>query len=245
MPSIKLLCAALLLFTSGPAFSQFSSQYRAAAQAYSNAAAQCQNPAGAACMRQNAQYNNCLANQMQGGSACGNPPSCSTACTGGASSSGPGSALLGVGGMSSGNAKADAIGKLFGFGIQQIMNNDSNDSTPERAAPDPAAVAAQAAAAVAAAQQNANAQAAQTLQEANSLMASMNASSSTSAPDSTAALSSLLGCDRHDSRAIGHTVIASATCTRELDDPESAVRRRRRAEPESTPRPEPSGKSWG
>src|ERR1700732_5399461 len=94
MRSIKILCGAFLVFASTPSFSQFSSQYRAAAQAYSNAAAQCQNPAGAACMRQNAQYNNVLANQLQGGSACGSPPSCSTACTGGASS-GPAGALLG------------------------------------------------------------------------------------------------------------------------------------------------------
>jgi hypothetical protein len=195
MPSVKIVCAALLLFASCPAFSQFSSQYRQAAQAYSTAAAQCQNPAGAACMRQNAQYYNCVANQLQGGSACGSQPSCSTACTGGGSSSGPGGALLGATGPSSGNAKADAIGKLFGLGVQLMMNNDSNNTTPERAAPDPAAAAAQAAAAAAAAQQNADAQAAQTLQDANALMASLNGSSAASAPNSTAALNSLLGGD--------------------------------------------------
>jgi len=195
MPSVKIACATLLLFASCPAFSQFSSQYRQAAQAYSNAAAQCQNPAGAACMRQNAQYYNCLANQLQGGSACGSQPSCSTSCTGGGSTSALGGALLGATGPSSGNAKADAIGKLFGLSVQLMMNDDSNSSTPERAAADPAAVAAQAAAAAAAAQQNANAQAAQTLQDANSLMASMNGTSAASAPDSTAALSSLLGGD--------------------------------------------------
>jgi hypothetical protein len=196
VPSIKIFFAALLLFVSGPAFSQFSSQYRQAAQAYSTAAAQCQNPAGAACMRQNAQYYNCVANQMQGGSACGNQPSCSTACTGGASSGTGGNGLPLGGAGTSGNPKADAIGKLFGLGVQLMMNNDSDNSAPERAAPDPSEVAAQAAAAAAAAQQNTNAQAAQTLQAANSLLASMNGSSTASAPDSTAALSSLLGGDQ-------------------------------------------------
>ncbi|HEY6618950.1 MAG TPA: hypothetical protein VIY68_05340 [Steroidobacteraceae bacterium] len=76
-----------------------------------------------------------------------------------------------------------------------MMSNDSNNTMPERAAPDPAAAAAEAAAAAAAAQQNANAQAAQTLQDANALLASMNGSSAVSAPDSTAALNSLLGGD--------------------------------------------------
>jgi hypothetical protein len=165
-------------------------------KAGSTAAAQCPNAAGAACNRLNAQYYTCVANSMQfgyRGPACGNGPSCSTACTGGASSSALGSALLGGAGTSSGNPKVDAFGKVFSFGIQMMMNNDSNNSPPQRAAPDPAAVAAQAVAAAAAAQQNANAQAAQTLQEANSLMASMNGSSTTSAPDSTAALNALLG----------------------------------------------------
>jgi len=65
--------------SSGVGQSSQSAQYRAAADAYNNAAARCQNPAGAACMRNMANYNVCLANRLSGGGSC-TRPTCSTAC---------------------------------------------------------------------------------------------------------------------------------------------------------------------
>jgi hypothetical protein len=79
----------VLLMSSTVAIAQSSDTYQKAAQAYENAASQCQSPAGASCMRQNASYYGCLAHQLQGGGSCSSPPSCSTSC----SSSGSGSGI--------------------------------------------------------------------------------------------------------------------------------------------------------
>jgi hypothetical protein len=94
---MKMVCLSLFLSATG-ALGQFSDTYQKAAQAYENAAAQCQSPAGASCMRQNATYYSCLASQLQGGGGCGAQPSCSTACT----SSGPGVGSSGQGATGAG-----------------------------------------------------------------------------------------------------------------------------------------------
>lgn len=77
-------CATLVTNSSAQCM---SCQYQQAAQAYRNAAAQCQNPAGRSCMLANANYYDCVAAQFGPGGASRSctQPSCSTACTGGGS----------------------------------------------------------------------------------------------------------------------------------------------------------------
>jgi len=183
------------------AFGQSSSAYNQAAQDYLNAAAQCANPAGAACMRQNAQYYQCLARQLQSGASCAGPPSCSTACTGGG---GTASSLSSMGVAAGMTPKAQAIGQLAGLAMFLMQQSGSS---PEPPSPPPrddagalaAAHAAQAAAAEAAAEQaQLNANAADTLNQANALFASLNggagpSGASPSDPSATAAITSLLG----------------------------------------------------
>ena len=175
----------------GPSFGQsMADTYRMAAQAYNNAAAQCQNPAGAMCMRQNAQYQLCLANQLGGGGSCGNPPTCSTACTGAGGSGSGGSGPLFTPSMST-NPKADAIGNLVGLGISLLMKDRSKEETPSpENNVDPAALAAEMAAAE---RQRRDAEASDILQQSNSLFESINGSSPQPAtPSSTVNLDTLL-----------------------------------------------------
>jgi len=154
-----------------PIFGQLSDQYRQAAQVFRNSAAQCQNPTGAACMRQYATYNDCLANQMQGGGSCGNPPTCSTSCTG--------ASATGVGGTSSAgqtmpgvNPRAQAVGNLVGQVMSLLMNRHSNqNAAADETQEDPAIKAAELAAAK---QQQLNTDAANLLQQSDSLLASIN-----------------------------------------------------------------------
>lgn len=99
--SLRLLIG-ILAITSAAVAQNIQQNYWQAAQAYNNAAAQCQNAAGAACLRQNASYYQCLGNAMQAGgpsiNSCGAAPSCSSSCTGspstGAVSPGAGSGQL-------------------------------------------------------------------------------------------------------------------------------------------------------
>jgi hypothetical protein len=79
---LKAVLLGMVSFATFSSAQDMASTYRQAAQNYMNAAAQCQNPAGAACMRSNAAYYQCIANHLGGGGACGNQPTCSTACTG-------------------------------------------------------------------------------------------------------------------------------------------------------------------
>ena len=186
MPSARWIVwsAVLLLFAPAPSRGQsMADTYRMAAQAYTNAAAQCQNPAGAMCLRKNAEYQICLANQLAGGPSCGNPPPCSTSCIGGGSAGSGGSVPLLTPSMAI-SPKADAIGNLVALGISLFMKDKSNEQpATEENNVDPAALAAQMAAAE---KQRRDAEASDILQKSNNLFESINGSSSPpTAPSST------------------------------------------------------------
>jgi len=188
----------VLLFSSFPAYTQQADQYRQAAQAYNDAAAKCQNPAGAMCMRQNAAYYTCIANQLGGGPTCGNIPTCSTSCTGAGAATAGGTGASGSVPFSptmlSTNPKANAIGNLVGLGVSLLnrrSNQPVNQPEPEAPpAPDPVAVAA---ANEAAQQQHVKEQAADLLEESNTLLASMNGapSGAPASPNAASVLGSL------------------------------------------------------
>jgi hypothetical protein len=189
-----------------PVFGQFSDQYRQAAQAYSNAAAQCQNPAGAACMRTNAQYYNCLSNDLSGRS-CGGSPTCSTSCTGAGSGTGTGTPSMGT--SATGNPKLDNINNAItgAFKIWSILHPPKSDAGGED--PLPAQPVPEEAAQAQLAQRQADA--ANLLSDSNVLLGAMNggagsAGSTSTAPNldslfdngapssaSTSAINSLLG----------------------------------------------------
>jgi hypothetical protein len=220
---VLLVCA--LFSVAAPSFGQsMADTYRMAAQAYNNAATQCQNPAGAMCMRQNAQYQLCLANQLAGGGSCGNPPACSTACTGAGGSGSGGSGPLFTPSMST-NPKADAIGNLVGLGISLLMKDRSKEETPSAENNvDPAALAAEMAAAE---RQRRQAEASDILQQSNSLFESINGSSSQPAtPSSTVNLDALLDNGQPSdasTSAISSLLGAPDQADTKTSDPTSAV----------------------
>ena len=161
-----------------------SDTHRMAAQAYNNAAAKCQNPAGAACLRQYANYENCQA----GSGSCGAPPSCSTACTGSGATSSTLLPSFGTGLPT--NPKAEAVGNLVGLGMSLLLSRHRDSDAEKQEQPDPAAVQA---ARAEADRQRINAEAADLLQESNSLMASLNLpGSAPAAPNAASELDSLL-----------------------------------------------------
>jgi hypothetical protein len=123
----RILAVAFLgIFGTVSAPGQFADTYRQAAQAFNNAAAQCQSPAGAACLRQNANYYNCLANQLGGGGSCGSSPSCSTSCTGsGSGSGGAGSAVSGL------TQKQQLALSGLSLAIQWLGNRHHNDGADQ------------------------------------------------------------------------------------------------------------------
>ena len=157
--------AMVILFAAAPAiFAQNSnsSYLQAAAQGCSNAAAQCQNPAGAACLRSYASYENCMA----GGGSC-HAPTCNTSC---AVTGGAGAGLVTPLSINSAAAtKAQQGDNLINMGISLFSLFHSTSSSPQPAdnapAPDPAAAAALQ-------QQIINAEAADLLAQANALMPS-------------------------------------------------------------------------
>ena len=137
----KLICVLLVTCSTG-AVAQSSDTYQKAAQAYENAAAQCQSPAGASCMRQNASYYSCLARQLQSGGSC-SQPSCSTACT----SSGSGSGVAGVAGAASGLSQKQQLAITgLGIALTWLSNHHHNDSATPQTAEEEAATADQRAA---------------------------------------------------------------------------------------------------
>jgi hypothetical protein len=195
--------ATWMLCISAPAYCQMADAYAAAAQKFDAAAAQCQNPAGAACLRQNAEYMRCTVRALSpSGANCGDQPSCSTSCSvGGVSSSGGNGNAIRGSGLSPAGQIAQSIGT-----IQQLiqarnaardarhaneqMQQDSSDNDSQ----DNSVAEAQAAAAAAQAQrQKINSDAASVLAQANSLSASLNTSyGQSAAPNATSTISSLL-----------------------------------------------------
>jgi hypothetical protein len=200
------LTAAVLHILALSAFGQMAQQYQQAAQAYSNAANQCQVPAASACMRQNATYYGCVANQLSGGPSCGSQPTCSTACGGSSGSSGAGNS--GFSPANTGNARNDAIANGVGTAIMLLgkwkMAHDAKKAAQDEAATNETSDedagdsthAAQVAAQAEAGQQRILNEASQILLESNALMASnevdAGSASPGSSPDSTAAIGALL-----------------------------------------------------
>jgi hypothetical protein len=94
----------------GPAKSQnLTDTYRQAAQQYRALAARCAGPGGQ-CYLANAQYYDCIANQLGGSSSACTQPSCSAACSSSSSSGG-------AGGLSSGGTSSNLSPKM-----QQIQS---------------------------------------------------------------------------------------------------------------------------
>jgi len=190
-----------------------ASSYQSAAQAYSNAAAQCSNPAGAACMRQNAQYYTCLANSLEsGGGNCGAAPSCSTSCSSGATNEGYSPGYQGTPGPLSRGQAIQSIGNSLVSIFGAIAARNAANSAQNAVDVDPGAQAAADAAAAAAAaqqrQQQINSDAADLLQQSNEVMASLNGTPSSGAvPDATTTVSSLLD---PPSTSSGDTVTVTA-----------------------------------
>lgn len=91
--------------------------YWHAAQLYNNAAAQCTNPAGATCLRQNAAYYQCLGDAMQSNgpslSSCGSQPTCNTSCVGSGTGGAPAGASPGQSNSSNGTSSSNLIGPLL------------------------------------------------------------------------------------------------------------------------------------
>lgn len=186
-----------MLSSAGFVFAQCSGQlscYQAAAQAYANAANQCQNAGGnAACLRQFASY------YQSCGDACGSPPSCTPLCTGGGGATGAlGSAMspamtTAQRAVAADQNKVQQVDNLVNMGISLFSMFESNKSSAPPAdsapAPDPAAAAA---AAAAAQQQLYNAEAASILADANAYMASDSAAPAPAQPDPNATLDNLL-----------------------------------------------------
>ena len=170
--------------------------YQQAAQVYLTQAAACRNPVGAACMRQNAQYYQCLAAQLgPGGPSSCSAPSCSTSCL---STTGAGAGLPGAVGSAGASKLANAVGT--GMQIYQLGrafglfgSDNSQPDAPADNGPTPEQLAAQAAAAQAAQQQQINADATNILNEANSLLGANNTDASQNPPDTTSQVCALLG----------------------------------------------------
>ncbi len=180
--------ALLLIASPGYEAQQSNSSYlRAAAQAYSEAAAKCTNPAGAQCLRQNAAYENCMAN----GGNCGSAPACSTACPAGGSTAGSSLPMMMPSSLPATNAEAQQAGELMTLGILGLSKLLSHHSqTQPEPQVDPAAEAAAQAAAL---QQQHEAEAASILGESDQLLASLNTTPQPPAqPDASAVVDSLL-----------------------------------------------------
>lgn len=124
----KLLIGTLAI-ASVAAAQNIQQNYWQAAQLYSNAAAQCPNPAGAACLSKNAAYYQCLGDAMQNNglslSSCGAQPTCSTSCI--ASGSSSSTAASGQPGQQATNNTGSAL--LGALSLLGTLSNSTGSGT--------------------------------------------------------------------------------------------------------------------
>ena len=128
----KIAAAAVTLLLTSSALCQMSQQYRQAAQLWRNVS--CSAPADKSCANQEADYMDCLANQLGpggGGMRC-SKPSCSTASCGSGGGSGgaesSGSSTPDIPLVNTGNAKADLVANGLGLLLKWKLSHDANKS---------------------------------------------------------------------------------------------------------------------